>query len=264
MVSILEKFLARNTVVDAGGLPLVHTTRSYHLGEIHQNHTIEAGECTVFRGENLNYFFVGRPAYKYFSKENQPPYWEFPTCFIFDFNAVSEVARIFPFDSGAFQSGLYPDYIRKMKMDHFNAGSDAAIVGRLIGSFFGDVKNYLKFVCESEKDFCARFSLGPFDAEVKALHRLSSERSAVSFDDRRMTIEVQNKSNINLLVNSPMAIVVPIEYLDDDDFMSVVNDKWGCEVLSYEIATLNVSHIVGQIYSKVFDFYRSKGLVDDL
>lgn len=264
MDSILEKFLARNTALDAGMLPLVHTTRSYMLGDIRQSHTIEAGECTVFRGEKLNYFFVGRPAYKYLSKENQSPYWEFPTCFIFDFSVVSNIARIFPFDSGAFRSGLYPDYIKKMNIDHFNAGNDISVVGKLIGSFFGNVKNYLKLVSDSEKDFCAKFSLGPFDAEVKALHRLSSEVSAENFDDRRLTVEIQNKSDLNLLVNSPMAIVVPIEYLDDDEFMSVVNDRWGCEVLSYEISTLNIGHVVGQIYQKVFDFYREKGFIDGL
>jgi hypothetical protein len=64
-MSTFSDFLSRNNITLGGVLPLVHSTRAYHLKGIVGSNKIIAAPCDVFRPETLSYFFVGRPAYKY-------------------------------------------------------------------------------------------------------------------------------------------------------------------------------------------------------
>lgn len=132
---------------------------------------------------------------------------------------------------------------------------------RIIGAFFGDIKNYLEMKPKSESEFVAEFSVGPLDAEIKSLHRLASERSAVSFDDRRFTIEVQSGEDVNLNVNKPLAVIAPSEYFEDKSVLDCVVKRWGAEPISYKIFSLSVSAIYGEIYSKVHKLYCDNGII---
>src|SRR5689334_7650680 len=97
----LDRFLQRNSIKPSQGLPLVHSSAAYTIRRILQNKEIVARqECKVFRGEKLNYFFVGRPAYKK-EYEVEGDYWELPACVILDYSSVP-IKRIYPFDTGAF------------------------------------------------------------------------------------------------------------------------------------------------------------------
>jgi hypothetical protein len=122
-MSILSDFLLRNTVSPAGVLPLIHTTPSYHLKKFVASNRIIATECDVFKPDKLAYFFVGRPAYKYRNDNSEAEYWELPCCFVFEFAAVGNVGRIFPFDSGAFNNKRYPSYINQMELSNFESSS---------------------------------------------------------------------------------------------------------------------------------------------
>src|SRR5688572_24122883 len=113
-MSPLAAFLSRNSVTPGTTLPVVHSMSGYRFEKIWQNGRIESEECDVFVGENLNYFFMGRPAYKVGSREQDAEHWQLPCCFIFDYQSIGSIKRVFPFDSGAHHNGLYPEYIGMM------------------------------------------------------------------------------------------------------------------------------------------------------
>lgn len=258
-ISILERFLQRNSVNGSSDLPLVHTTRSYNLRDIYTDQQILAGNCDVFLNEKLNYFFVGRPSYKYYSDEVEDAHWEFPSCFIFEFNLLEDIRRVFPFDSGAFDRGMYPDYINRIKLDNFMAGVEPDTPRKIIGAFFENSEKYFHMMPKATERFDAEYSIGPMDAELSALNRLAGDRSVKPLDDRRFTIEMQSGRDVNLSIHRPIAVICPYKYLGDKDFVSVVEEEWKARIVTYQTYSLNVGNIYGQIYAKVEEVYRDLG-----
>lgn len=260
MASALESFLLRNSVVPSDSLPLVHSTKSYNLKAILSGGEITPQECDVFVQEKLNYFFVGRPSYKYVTSSTSADHWELPCCFIFESNTVPNPRRIFPFDSGAFSKKKFPDYIGFMPREEFGTSIPEA-PQRIIGSFFGSAKNYFNLKAKSPEIFEQEFSLSPFDAEAKALLRLAGERTIGDFDDRRFAIEIQSSEAVVLAEKTPLAVVLPEQYLDIEEVRSTIQDKWHAEPLGYPMFSLSVTAYHALIYKEVLEFYKRRGII---
>lgn len=258
-MSDFGQFLLRNNVQTATSLPLVHSTPALHLKSIVQSGQISTNACDVFAGDALNYFFVGRPAYKRRSDVSDSPYWELPCCFIFEFSSLKPFRRVFPFDSGAFQR--YPSYLKSFAVDKFDVAAIPDATERIVGAFFGDAQSYFRLSAKPTGAFESEHSLGPFDYEVKALHRLALEQSAASFDDRRLTVEVQTETSVDLVTNKPLAVVAPAVFFDDQSFLDHVTNVWQAQPISYPIFALNTSAYYAAIYERVEVFYRSLGLL---
>jgi hypothetical protein len=260
-MSTFSDFLSRNNITLGGVLPLVHSTRAYHLKGIVGSNKIIATPCDVFTPEMLSYFFVGRLAYKYREDSSEAEYWELPCCFIFDFTSVCDIRRVFPFDSGAFHRNRYPGYINQMSLAEFEASSAPETASRIIGAFFGDVRSYFALKSRNQNTFETEFSLGVFDAEIKALHRLAREKAPASFDDRRFSIEIQSSSDIDLQLTKPLAVVAPAPYFDDINFLDHVQNKWTAVPLPYPVYSLSVGQYYHAIYERVETFFKTKGLL---
>lgn len=259
----LAEFLMRNSVAPASPLPLVQTVSAYRLiKSIRQGDAINAVECDVFTGERLNYFFVGRPAYKVENSDAQAANWELPCCFIFEYGAIGGIKRIFPFDSGAHHGKRYPNYISMMDMLEFEVGKVPDAPARIIGAYFGTAKAYFSLKPKGEDGFTAEFDLGALDAEIMAVHRLASDiRDANQFDDRRLTIEVQSDEHVDLTVTKPLALILPSIYLDNTEVREAIETRWGAEAITYSINPLSLKSYYSTIYQKVLDFYQSRGLL---
>jgi hypothetical protein len=130
---------------------------------------------------------------------------------------------------------------------------------RIIGAFFGDVASYFRFKCKDNEKFQSEFSLGVFDAEIKALHRLAREKSPASFDDRRFSIEIQTTDTLDLTILNPLALIAPITYFDDASFRNCVETKWKCAPIGYPIFTLNSNQYFYAVYERVEQFFMSRG-----
>ena len=202
---------------------------------------------------------LGRPAYKYESDGSEAEYWELPCCFIFEFSSVRNIRRIFPFDSGAFAKGRYPPYIRRMDLKFFEASPAPEAVSRIIGAFFGNAASYFTLKSKDREKFESEFRLGVFDAELKALHRLSLEKSPSSFDDRRFSIEVQTPNTLDLRLINPLAVIAPQIYYDDPDFLRHVETEWACVPLGYPIYTFSSDKYYHPVYERVEKFFKDKG-----
>lgn len=258
----LADFLKRNSIVAGDTLPLVHSVQAYHLRRIREQDAIVATECDVFKGENLNYFFMGRPAYKVDGGDAVAAHWELPCCFIFEYQAIRGIKRIFPFDSGAHHLQRYPKYINMMEMTEFDAAEINEAPARIIGAFFGDAKSYFDLKPKSADAFDQEFGLGPLDAEISAVHRLAGDnRASGGFDDRRFTIELQSDQQVDLKITKPMAVILPVIYLDDDEVRDCIETRWGAEAITYSVVPLSVEKYYATIYEKVLDFYKSRGLL---
>jgi hypothetical protein len=252
----LDRFLQRNSIKPSQGLPLVHSAAAYTIRKIIQTKEIVSKEeCKVFRGEKINYFFVGRPAYKK-HYEIEGDYWELPACVILDYKSVP-IKRIFPFDTGAFD--MYPDFIKIMDRSDFEVSSTNQAVERLIGSFFISTSSYFKLRPRNASDFERRFEIGTLDEEIKALYKLILSKTG-KYDDRRFSIEVQSDPVV-ALTDNVLAVVFPEEYCESDQYMAWVEQDLKAIPLPYQSFPLKKEFYYYAMYEAVLKFYQSRGWV---
>lgn len=254
-MTALRAFLQRNQITKSNPLPLVHTTDSYYLKKIVESGKISASRCNVFRGEALSYFFVGRAAYKR-DLQQEAEYWELPTCLVFSF--FSENAkRIFPFDSGAFDSRRYPQFINMMNMDDFSAAGDSEAPQKLIGTFFGNARNYYRLSARPKEQFESMFDVDVLDEEMKALHKLIQHKDK-KFDDRRFAIEVQFDHAIELSQKKLLLAIFPETYLTNERYIKKI-ESLGTEILTYPVYPLRKEYFYYAIYEKLDQYYAARG-----
>lgn len=224
----LEDFLKRNQITKARPLPLVHTTEAYFLKKIVASGEIQARRCNVFRNENLSYFFVGRAAYKR-DLHQEAEYWELPTCLVFSF-FVDGVKRIYPFDSGAFKGKRYPNFVNMMDLNDFEVGKDSEAPHKIIGTFFGNARNYYRLAARPKEQFESKFDVEVLNEEMKALHKLILAKDK-KFDDRRFAIEMQFDHDVDLHDKKPILAIFPETYLEDDEYIKKIRNL-GAEILT--------------------------------
>lgn len=216
--------------------------------------------CEVFQ-EKLNYFFVGRPAYKKeFSDEAAE--WELPICFVFSYH-ITDAKRIFPFDTGGFERKIFPSFIQMVNRDEFDMTSISDGPSRFIGTFFGSPVNYFKLKVDSEDSFVNKFSLGVFDHEIRALHRLvmktgkppDKSTDYKRIDDRRSTIEVQFSDDKLLEKDKLLAVILPEPYYLEPSVTRYFR-ALGAELISYQTFPHNPDLYYGVIYDKIYSYFK--------
>jgi hypothetical protein len=254
-MTALFNFLQRNQITRANPLPLVHTTESYFLKKIIASGRIEVRPCNVFANEKLSYFFVGRAAYKR-DLHQEAEYWELPTCLVFSF-FVDGMKRLFPFDSGAFQAKRYPNFLSMMDLDDFEASKDIETPQKIIGTFFGNARNYYRLAARPKEQFETRFDVEVLDEEMKALHKLILVKDK-KFDDRRFAIELQFDQDVELHDKSPILAIFPETYLVDEKYIAKIQ-ALGTEILTYPVYPLRREYFYYAIYEKLDQFYTQRG-----
>jgi hypothetical protein len=218
---------------------------------------IEPQSCKFFGGEKLSYFFLGRPAFKR-TYDGEPDYWELPMCFIVQYEAIRR-KRMFPFDTGAFKSGLYPEFISMMEVEEFEVQSDSEAAEKIVGTFFGTNRNYFLLKSRAKGDFEARFDVGILEEEIRALYKLVTLKDS-KLDDRRFAIELQSDHQLELVSDNVLAIVLPEPYIEDPRVVSDVEDQLKAQMITYPLYPLRKDYYYYAIYEKVDHFFRSSGL----
>jgi hypothetical protein len=260
MANRFTDFINRNTVSPSGDLPMVHSTHAYYLRHIRDSDAIIPQPCEVF-SKNVSYFFFGRPAYKVPGDAAQAQEWELPACFVFDYQTSPTPIRVYPFDTGAHHARRMPHYIGMIGRDEFETSSSPDAPKRIVGAFFSDVRSYFKSEPKGLAEFRREFSPGVFDAEVKAVHRLALADSSALLDDRKMSVEAQVETTVDLKVTKPIAVVAPLPYCEDAQFRQHVTTTWGAQLISYPVNSLSVANFHGLIYERVERLYTELGLL---
>lgn len=257
----IQEFLSKNSITPSSRLPVVHTTSAYRLPDLLDAGEIKARECNVFIGESLNYFFYAKPSYKIQSNGNDATEWQLPVCFVVNIDAIRTIKRIYPFDTGAFKSKRHPGYITMMDIEAFNAGNFADQPSRILGAFFSSVDNLFKLRPKSKEDMISEFSLRVTDAEVFALQKLAGDSSHVGIDDRRFCIEIQTEDDIPLTNGSTLAIILPEEYLEDEQIRNLITNTLRALPIPYSITSMSSEAMTAVVYDKLLQYYKNEGFI---
>jgi hypothetical protein len=212
--------------------------------------------CSVYQ-EELLYFFLGRPAYRWRKPEGQPQYWELPNCFVFDDLPGMKAERVLPFDSGGHANDLYPSYVQNIPRGNFETRNPDA-PNRLVSAIFGSFDRYIRGQPKDEEDLVAEFGLSVLDAEILAIRKLASDGTPEGFDDRRFSIEIQSSSQVDFSISPPSAIILPTNYLATAEVSDAIK-RWGAEPINYDIYGLSLPLYHGAIFLKFMEYCKSKG-----
>lgn len=257
MAGRLSIFLSKMSNIQVDDLPMVHTTPAYNIRRIFEKGIIEAKPCDFFVGENLNYFFFGRPAYKW-DTEGDACDWELPVCFVFQYE-LEGMKRVFPFDTGAFFTRRLPSYLTMMPLEEFEISDISNSASKVVGAFFSTVGQYYNLKCKDEEYFRDSLTVEDIESEVRALHKLYSQSNSRS-DDRRAAVEIQFDHDIALDKKKLLSIILPDIYLSDKNISDYANSH-SIFLIPYDTFPLNSKAYSALIYQKLKEFYRKHGFI---
>jgi hypothetical protein len=207
-------------------LPLVHTTLSENLPSLVSLHEIRPTPCPVF-GENLVYFFYGRPAYR--SSKGRQPGEDFalcPVCFVFKPQVVSrKVVRVFPCDTGALHGNRFQPHLSATDLPELELDPRIESARRLVSTFFQTNGRY--FYGKTVTSIRLINGTAAF-----RFHQLLLASGPVGYDDRKSAVEVQVREPVSLR-DQLSFVVLPGEYLDDPTIRRAILEDWNCDPEPY-------------------------------
>ena len=238
-------------------LPLVHTTEYLHLNSIQKSHTLAASVCTVF-GEPLLYLFYGRPSYRIPGRNNPTrDVGLYPICFVFKPGTVGRKAkRIYPFDSGASQTGLYEPEINR---------SDA-LIKYPIAAVIESARKISKYFFDTDERYLSNDPLNGLvfsdgNNEAEAYYKLITGGGNPGCDDRCSAVEIQIAEDLDLRKNI-VAVALPTCFLDDPALLDAVVNQWHAVPLTYDADKgMRPLEFHGTIRHLVRQFYRQSGVL---
>lgn len=254
----LAEFLSASNLPDLLNLPWVHSTASQNIFDILDSQKILATPCNVFKGEELCYLFVGRPAYKTPSVPN-PSSWQLPLAFVVRFRTQPKLKHIHPFDSGAFFHKRLPSYITNFKLDRFELSSNPALMGRLVSLMFKTPSRYMSREPVGEYEFKNDNSLDMRHQEILALAKLYRDNSSSEFDDRAAAIEIAVEEDIELSSDNILGVVIPGEYARVPKLVKELK-TFAPIVEQYDLQPLSTASHFGNLYECVARIYKKSGI----
>jgi hypothetical protein len=168
-------------------LPFFHTTKAVGARDILTSKEIAPQDCKIF-GQDISYFFYGRPAYRIAADGAVKVESSCPFCFMFEPSLAADVAHYFAFDTGAFSKRLYTRHLEEeMNVEDFEIGNKYANANKLISVVFEDIHAYLSGNTSRIHD--ASTISTAFDSHVRAYLALLASHGRNEPDDRVCSIE---------------------------------------------------------------------------
>ncbi len=236
-------------------LPLVHSTDAYALGDILDTGEIVPQTCGVFVGEDLLYFFYGKPAFRpnIFAEPTSLAHY-FPICFIFKPELAATIKRIFPFDSGGFRD-FYSKYMHKqMKLGDFGLEPDPKTPGQVVTQFFGSNPAYLMGRANPADLDAAHFEAQSYSAMIVA-------KGSDSFDSRGSSIELQTGETVSI-TDMVAAVILPGQY--DTGILGETLRGIGIETIPYRVTDRSrPNEYVGTVTDLCLRYYVAAGIVQE-
>lgn len=264
-MSRLTNFVAMEELTEAvKPLPLIHSTSAYSFRDVMSSGKLTPTTDQIFN-EKLLYFFYGKPSF--FPKSDQSSSLLFNTqvFFVLKPNTISAARRVFPFDSGAFEFGLYARFFNKrMNLLDFQIELDTSHSGgtpyptsaqKIVAAIYGTNEKYFR----SEH----RENLSPsmMDFEVQAFLELLRSNAGEDFDDRRSVIEIQSTREVSLTPETLEGIILPNEMLNSDEFASFADrcELKGTSIMSYNAMRSKPEYYAALATERVGTFLEYKG-----
>ena len=238
-------------------LPMVHTTEYFRLPSIQASNLLQVSPCKVF-GEPLLYLFYGRPAYR--DTTQTVPTRDvgfYPICFVFRPGTLWKWAkRIYPFDTGASQRGLYePDISRHDALGSYSVLPALESARKIVGCFFETEEQYLSNKPRLGLSFSAA------EAEAQSYYELINGGGDPECDDRCSAVEIQLAEHLDIRQDI-MAIVLPTCFLEDEVLTETITKVWRAIPLTYD-ADIGMRPIEyhSVIRHKIREFYRRAAIL---
>ena len=234
-------------------LPLLHTCDGYHFRNIVEAQELRTSPCKVFVGENLLYFFYGRPSYrtaKDLKASTLLAY--FPVSIVLKSDSVPMPKRIAPFDTGAFENEKFSEHMHPgMRREDFLLEPTPDMPKRLVSRFYGSNTAYFSGKPQT-------IAIPPMEFEATSYYSLISSKNTSSSDDRNSAIEIQSETNLVLDSSKVILIVLPTSFMDDPGVNNRILSDWKCDFRIYETYRSNPNEYIMSIYDEVAKYLLSK------
>lgn len=179
-----------------------HSTDAYRLRDIIDSGVIHPTKCQVF-AEDLVYFFYGRPAYRRQEQQQLRISAKSPVIIVLAPTIEELGTRVFPFDSGAFDTRYESWKHADMPVMDFVLPCKFGAPQRHVSEFFGSNSNYLKMSPQRPtRNFTGEF-------EVEVVSELIQDRSSAPADDRRLAVELQVGVAVPFAAPVVVGLIVP-------------------------------------------------------
>ncbi|MBB4189277.1 MULTISPECIES: hypothetical protein [Sinorhizobium] len=217
----LLEFLREQGTNFRTALPIVHSSESKNLIRMLTEEKVAVTECDTFCGENLAYFFHGRPAYRRYHA--RPKQWQLPFVLVLKSTCLLTMKRVFPFDSGAFFSGRLPDYLSEFDPAGYELSENDNPIDLLIDIFFGSDRDYFFGNTKPTQEVVHRKRLNIRHSEIMALCSMYNGEQ-LETDDRTLTIELQSDRDVSIK-DQLLGVVMPRPYFDDKVLKALLKSR---------------------------------------
>lgn len=247
------EFVERQST-DINELLLVHSTRCEKLLDIATHSRLEPQPCPVF-GQQLVYFFYGRPAYQ--SRYGKRPTTDirfFPVCFVFKpYLRWPRIEGIYPFDSGAAEGGKFRRHILPAEFHRYELKSCIDSAKSVVKHFFETNGAYYAVTARRGVVF------PPDEPEAQGYYDLISTQGTSVDDDRRATIEVRFRDQIAVR-DRLLAVILPTGFLDVPEIRKAVYQDWRVYPLRYKTWNGAIpSEFKVAVFNKLQDYLEEGG-----
>jgi hypothetical protein len=238
-----------------GDLPLCHTCDGYSFRDIAEQSTLNPTPCNVFTGENLLYFFYGRPAYRTTREQNALIHPAFmPVVILLKPDSLKSITRIAPFDTGAFENKKFDEHLHsKMKKEDFLLDPKLLMANKLISKFYSDNSSYVE-----EKPIA--LTIDPMDFEAFSYYSIITSVIKSPSDDRNCTIEIQSDNAVVIDESNVMLVILPISFMNSAEIRQTLS-KWKVRFETYTTHRGNPNEYLALIYERVAEFMKAEGLL---
>lgn len=237
-------------------LPLCHTCDGFRFRGIIGDQKLIPSPCKVFGDETLIYCFYGKPSYRTSASANPTLINAFmPICFVLKNNAINNPKRIAPFDTGAFNQGLFAQHLHpKMKKEDFLLSPSMDTPQRIVNFFFGSNLKYFK----GEP---LNVDIPSIEFEALSYYSIIKETGNLPFDDRCSTIEIQSSEPVELTKDNVLLIILPGIFMEDERVKNFFNTLSNVKIRVYTIHRGDPREYMGLIYQSVEEFLHSNGFM---
>lgn len=225
-------------------LQLLHTCDGFAVRSLIEDNKLSPFPRESFDGERVLFLYYGRPAYR-LSSSTEPTSYNFflPVCLILSPDAVNSPRRVFPFDTGALEDGLFSGSLHPgMIRDDFQLDPDSSSPQRLVTAFYGSNENYFR------GEMVRNIEYDSMEFEVESFVSILRGESGIKADDRRSAIEIHTDKDIILANRTLEAVILPSVFLDNVRVREFFVGTCRADPLPYEVFHFRVTEYTSEIY----------------
>ncbi len=205
-------------------LPLLHTTDAFYFENILETGELKTDYCD-YLDESCAFTFYGIPSYRKSSNAASGNAALFPVCFVFNFDRLNTIYKLFPLDSGAFY------HVSEVKSRNFHPGVSLEQLEllpridsarKLIKKFYQNNSNYI-----NNSPTLLVKDVSPVNQAMYGYTTLINDNTIGKYDNRVSTIEIVFNKGLVINKDTLLQVIAPEVFLEDDRIIDLLSNKYG-------------------------------------